>query len=85
MCSCFLCASMCWFGHFIPCFPTFSTAFLSLSLLLPVSGFAYTLKSLCEFFTHGFAMSFPGAQVPPARATPSMPLEEDTAAVRGNH
>lgn len=63
----------------------FSTAFLSLALLLPVSGFAHTLESLCEFFTCDSAISFPGAQVPPACATPSVPLEEDAAAVRGNH
>lgn len=85
VCSCFLCASTCCFSHFIPCFPTFSTAFLSLSLLFPVSDVAHTLKSLCEFFTHASAMSLPGARVPPARATPSVPLEEDAAAVRGNH
>lgn len=45
----------------------FSAAFLPFSLLLPVSGFAHPLKSPCEFFTHASAMSFPGAQVPPAR------------------
>lgn len=84
VCSCFLCASTCCFSHFIPCFPTFSAAFLSLSLLFPVSGVAHTLKSLCEFFTHASAMSLPGARVPPARATPSVPLEEDAAAIRDN-
>lgn len=83
VCSCFLRASTCCFGYFIPCFPTFSAAFVSLSFLLPVSSFAHTLKSLSEFFTH--AMSFPGAQVPSAHATPSVPLEEDTAAIRGSH
>lgn len=57
-CSCFLCASLCCFSHFIPRFPTFSAAFLSLSLLFPVSGFAHALKSLlhsclCHVFPRG--------------------------------
>lgn len=63
----------------------FSATFLSFALLLPVSGFAHPLKSPCEFFTHASAMSFPGAQVPPARAAPSVPLKEDAATIRGNH
>lgn len=62
------------FGRFIPSFPAFSSAFLSLSLLFPVSGFAQTLQSLSEFFLLAFAVSFSrGAGAPQHGATQSAP------------
>lgn len=60
------------FGHFIPCFPAFSSVFLSLSCLSPVSGFAQALKSLSEFFLLAFA-------------TQSAWLEDGGCSIRSNH